>query len=71
MYGVGNPVLYQDLTGESIILASIIIGAAVGAAIGGLTAAAISNAQLGYVNWDWVLIGSTYCNQGICNWQDI
>ena len=58
VYGVGNPVLYQDLTGESIILASIIIGAAVGAAIGGLTAAAISNAQLGYVNWDWVLLGA-------------
>ena len=33
VYGVNNPVLYQDFTGESIILVSIIIGAVVGAAL--------------------------------------
>ena len=58
VYGVNNPVLYQDFTGESIILVSIIIGAVVGAALFGLTAAAISNAKLGYVNWNWVLIAA-------------
>ena len=58
VYCVNNPVLYQDPTGESIILASILIGAAIGAILGGVGGAVLSNAQLGYVDWNWVAIGS-------------
>ena len=58
VYGINNPVMYADLTGESIILTSIIIGAAVGAVLGGGIAAATTHAQLGYVDWKWVAVGA-------------
>lgn len=57
VYGIGYPVVYVDPNGESIILTSIIIGAIVGATIGGVGAAVISQNQLGYVDGTWVLIG--------------
>ena len=58
VYCMNDPILYQDESGQSIILASIIIGAVVGAAIGGVSAAAISDSKLGYVDWKWVTVGA-------------
>ena len=57
VYCMNDPVMYVDESGESIILTSIIIGAVVGATIGGIGAAVISKNQLGYVDGKWVLIG--------------
>ena len=56
-YCVNNPIHYADYSGESIILACILIGSVAGAVIGGFTAAEISKSKLGYVDGKWVLTG--------------
>ncbi len=70
VYGINNPVMYADSTGESIILTSVIIGAAVGAVLGGGIAAATTYAQLGYVDWKWVAVGAGAGGivGGLCGW---
>ena len=70
VYCVNNPVLYQDEDGEGVILAGVVIGAAVGATIGGISAAIVSNSQLGYVDGTWVLVGvgSGIAIGGLAGW---
>ncbi len=56
-----NPVMFTDPNGESIILASIIIGAAIGAYIGGSTA---NDGDMNPGNWNWES-GHTWAGMGI------
>lgn len=58
-YCANNPILYKDVTGESISLAlCIVIGVIAGAVLGGSAGAIISYAKYRTVKWKYVLIGA-------------
>ncbi len=57
VYGNQNPVLYVDYTGESVMLAYVIIGAIVGGVVGGFAGAYVSKQTTGDVTATGVVVG--------------
>ena len=56
-YGLNNPILYRDSTGNFVVTA-IVVGILVGAAVGGAVGAGISYSKYGEVRWQFVAGGA-------------
>ena len=56
-YGLHNPVSYVDVSGNSVTLTCIILGAVIGAVIGAGVGAAISLEKYGTVTWQFAVGG--------------